>query len=286
MVFPRDIGFRALVGTVLVGLLVSAPPALARNKEEKQAIRKEIAELKTKIQSVKTDIEYVSSKIVEDEKAFGRYRKHFTKNNRELLEERESLKKEYRSLSRKTKELTRRAQQVKGRQGEYDLMHETLSEMLMAACDELLAALAEFPPTHVEKAKDATAFLRSEINAKSVDNMEAMERLWQVLGSVHGAGLRVDVFSGPSPDPSYGGNVDFIRLGHAYLACINSDGDWGAVWVPGADSAGTWQPVREETELMAIKKAVKRRQGKAVPTIARLPFRHPVVVDSTGEGGL
>jgi molecular chaperone GrpE (heat shock protein) len=286
MVFPKSISFRVVVATALVGLFALSAPTLARNKEEKEALRKEIAELKTKIQSVKSDIEYVNGKIVEDKKAFVRYGKHASKNQKGLLAERDSLKKDYRSLSQQTEALARRAQQVKHQQREYDLMHEALSKTLMAACDEILATLEQFPPTHVEKPRDAVAFLRSEINAKSVDNMEAMERLWQVLGSLDDAGLRVDVFSGPSPDPAFSGNVDFIRLGHAYLACINGDGDWGAVWVPGADSAGTWQPVREETDLMALKKTAKIRQGKAVPSIARLPFSHPVVADSTEEGGL
>ena len=82
------------------------------------------------------------------------------------------------------------------------------------------------------------------------------------------------------------GQVDFIRIGYAYLAIVNEKGSAGALWIPSADSSGgNWVENKNPQQLLALKKCVNIRQGNSVPEIVGIPFNHPIHDDTQDKKG-
>ena len=166
-------------------------------------------------------------------------------------EELESLKNDYNSLQFKTDSLSQIIQQVKGRQREMDLLQERFSKLLLGACEELKQAIAMLPPGNTQSHLSALAFLQSELSVKAVDNTEALERLWQILSALSENSQSINIFPGQSPVSFISGQVDFIRIGYAYLAIVNEKGTAGALWIPSADSSfGNWVENKNPQQLL------------------------------------
>jgi len=249
-------------------------------------LEKEVRDLQNKIKSTKDKIRNVQKKIKADKKAFSTYQKQNDSYSNRQREELESLKSDYNSLQSKTDSLSQIIQQVKGRQREMDLLQEKFSKLLLDACEELKQTIVMLPPGNTQSQLSALAFLQSELSVKAVDNTEALERLWQILSALSENSQSINIFPGQSPVSFISGQVDFIRIGYAYLAIVNEKGTAGALWIPSADSSeGNWVENKNPQQLLALKKCVNIRQGNSVPEIVGIPFKHPIRDDAQVKKG-
>jgi hypothetical protein len=273
--------FKKILFFILISSL--AVPVRAESYPE---LEKEIRELQNKIKSSKEKIKNVKKKIKADKKAFSAYQKHNNNYSNRQREELESLKNDYNSLQHKTDSLSQIIQQVKGRQREKDLLQERFSKLLLDACEELKQTIVMLPPGNTQSQLSALAFLQSELSVKAVDNTEALERLWQILSALSENSQSINIFPGQSPVSFISGQVDFIRIGYAYLAIVNEKGTAGALWIPSADSSGgSWVENKNPQQLLALKKCVNIRQGNSVPEIVGIPFNHPIHDDAQDTKG-
>jgi hypothetical protein len=173
---------------------------------------------------------------------------------------------------------------MKSRQHELDLQQEAFRNNLIKACNTLKEALVLLPPGNIKGQTSSLDFLLSELKTNAVDNVEAMERLWQILGALSEGAQSIETFSAQSPVSYISGQVDFVKLGYAYLAVVNEKGTKGALWKPMEDTLkGTWQEVDDPEQLLALKKCIQIRQGTIVPQIVDIPFKHPVHADQDSE---
>jgi hypothetical protein len=249
-------------------------------------LEKEIADLQKKIETTIDNVKQVNKKIEADTKAFEKYTEQHTTHYQKQQAELDALKNDYKGLHLRADSLARRIQEIKGKQHELDLMQDKFRWMLVQSCEELERALLLLPPGTAREQISALKFLHSELSVQAVDNVEALERFWQVLTTLSESSQSIDVFSGQSPVPFITGQVDFIRLGFVYLAVVNEKGTSGALWVPLADSAGgAWIESLNPQQLLALKKCVTIRQGSTVPEIVSIPFKHPIFDDSREKKG-
>ena len=256
---------------------------LSAAEESFPELESEIAELRKKIADTRDNIAQVKKKAEADARAFAVYEDQYTTHLKKQKAELDALKDDYKDLHAKTDSLAQRIQQVKAAQHELDLLQDRFRYILMQSCEELERAMHLLPPGNLHEQLHALRFLHSELSVHAVDNVEALERFWQILTTLSEGSQSIDVVSGQSPVPFITGQVDFIRLGFAYLAAVNEKGTAGALWVPHADSAGgTWVKSLTPQQLLALKKCVDIRQGNTVPEIVAIPFRHPIH-DDTGE---
>jgi len=244
-------------------------------------LEKEINELQGKIKSTNEKIQNVKKKIGDDEKSFSGYQKQNSDYSGHQNEELENLKRDYTRLQNETDSLSGIILKVKNNQHELDLLQERYTRLLINACEELKRILSGLPPANIQNQVSACEFLLSELSIKAVDNAEALERFWQILGALSENALSIDIFSGQSPVPFMPGQVDFIRIGHAYLAAVNEHGTSGAIWVGAKESTTAgWSKVIKPEQVLALKKCISIRQGNTVPEIIGIPFEHVIVEDT------
>lgn len=249
-------------------------------------LEKEIADLQKKIAGTKDNIKQVNKKTEADKKAYAKYSKQNDTHNKKQKDELDALKNDYRGLHARADSLAQRIQQIKARQHELDLVQDRFRNILIQSCEELERALGLLPRGNIHEQVNALKFLHSELSVNAVDNVEALERFWQILATLTEGSQTIDVVSGQSPVSFITGQVDFIRLGFAYLAVVNEKGTSGALWVPHTDSAGgTWVESLNPQQLLALKKCVDIRQGNTVPEIVSIPFKHPIRDDKNEQKG-
>ncbi|MBD3240642.1 MAG: DUF3450 family protein [Chitinivibrionales bacterium] len=251
--------------------------AAAATDEE---LRNEIRELEARIAETDKQIEAVRREEENERREFEQYRARHAQRLAEQRAEVDTLKQTHAHQQQRADSLAeaiadlRKAKQEQARRG------RVLASRLEAYCDSVSAVVASMPPGNSKAQLDAVAFLRGELAAGAVDNIEALERLWQILDALSSAAQAVEVYNGPSPVTDIAGQVDYVRLGHVYLACVDQAGEAGALWIPAADSAGEWRRIRDVARLQSLRQAVRIRQGGAVPELVDLPFDHPVAADT------
>jgi hypothetical protein len=152
---------------------------------------------------------------------------------------------------------------------------------MAGACDQALTLLRALPPANVHNHISALEFLKGEIAGNAVGNPEAIERFWQILFAVNDMAQSIDVYTAASPVAAIAGEVFFIRLGLAWLGVVDQNGTHAYTWRTDADDAGKqWNAVEDATQVAAMLKCAKIRQGNAVPEIVSLPFAHDLVRES------
>lgn len=249
-------------------------------------LEKTIKELNTKIANTRKQTHDIKEKIKNDNQSFLKYKNqyedHFGRQKNEL----DTLKNDYSRLQVKTDSLVTRILEVKQQYAELDLLQNRFTQLILNSCKKLKETLLLLPPSNIQKQITAIDFLHSELVVKAVDNVEALERLWQILSVLSEGSQSIEVFPGQSPVPFISNQVDFIRLGYAYLAIVNEKGTSGALWIPPKDSiGGQWKEIENPQQLLSLKKCVNIRQGNSVPEIVGIPFKHAIISDTKDTEG-
>jgi hypothetical protein len=250
-----------------------------------EELRAEIRDLKAKISQTRKRTEETRAKAGKDREAYDAYT---AKHGRHVAAQRaevDSLKRTHARLQVQADSLAGAIRDVRARQRGQTRRQDGMIRSLAFLCDSLVAVVKRLPPSNVTSQLGALQFLGGELASGAVDNVEAVERMWQIMDALERSAQSVEVYTGPSPVPEIPGQVSFIRLGHAYLALVDDKGSAAAVWTVG-DSAGAWLQLDDPAQRAALRQCVRIRQGGAVPQLVDMPFAHAIQSDTLSfQGG-
>lgn len=256
------------------------------NKEEysaeKEKLRDQIAKYENDIANLNKKIEQNRREAASEKTTHDTYRDNFDKEISRDSEELSKLESEYNEIQKSADSLSRviagKQYQIK----EFSMKEATFKKALLQAIDTYSTALNEAPAPIVEKEKNSLLFLKNEITSGNVGNAEGLERLWQITQTVADDRNSVDVWSGRSTFDPIQGQVHYIRIGYAWLGCVNDDATKGAIWQFTEDQNG-WKVLTDPAQLNAVRNAVKIRNGNKLPEIISLPVIYSAVTEATDE---
>ena len=161
----------------------------------------------------------------------------------------------------------------RSRQRQFELLQDSFRQRLVRLCGLFIVQVRLLPPLSSGSTESALAFLQSELKTKSIDNVEGIQRLFQILGTFEELTGNIQIASGPSPVPELRGTVYRLRIGTLFEAAVDAQGKNYALW-NGSDSTGvaTWMTGNDNATAAGILDAVNIREGKSLPSLVDLPF--------------
>ncbi len=247
-----------------------AAPLLSKEDEnaaQKAELKKKIAEYQKKSGKVLEKISATRNEMSAEQGVHERYTENFTSERERLEKEKNGLKSELRSLAKSSDSLSRRIASVGARTDELNLVEKRYQASLLKVIDTYSAAVSEIPAPILTKEGESLAFLKTELQSGAISSVEATERLWQVISTVNKNRLSIDVWSGISSWEEITGKSHFLRVGYGYVATINDESTKGAVW-----DGLKWNSLTSPADLMALRTAVRIRNGNSLPDIVSLPL--------------
>ena len=163
-------------------------------------------------------------------------------------------------------------------QRQFELLQDSFRKRLVHLCEQFAAQARLVPPLASGAAVNALAFLGSELKTKNVDNVEGIQRLFQIVGDLEELTGSIQIASGPSPVPELRGTVYRLRIGSLFEAAVDAQGRNYALWT-GTDSTGNgqWMVGNDGETGPGILNAVNIREGKSLPALVELPFSNSKV---------
>jgi hypothetical protein len=248
-------------------------------------LENELAEWQDKIKDIKLKIKKQEDETAREKSAFSEHQERDLAHQQKLSAQVDSLRKDAAALIYESDSLTRAIESAKMSARNYDLRRDNFRKLLIGFCSELVELLESLPPGNLLNQVSAVNFLKGELETRSVDESEALERIWQVLNTLASASQSVDVYSSASPLPEIKGQVFFIRLGLVSTAVIKEKGEEGAIWVNSDDSTGgKWIVIEDDTQRAELWNVVQVREQRAIPQLVSVPFDHEIKIDKTQNG--
>ncbi|MBN1759368.1 MAG: DUF3450 family protein [Chitinispirillaceae bacterium] len=162
---------------------------------------------------------------------------------------------------------------------QYEMSQEAMRNKLVASCDKIADNLKKLPPMVRQNVVASTALLKNELRNKSIANVEAINRMQQILSRAEDANPSIEVSQESSPIAEIRGTVYRLRIGAFFEAVVNLKGDECAVWYASDTSTG-WKTIKDPSIAAELFKAANIREGKSMPEFVTLPL-----VDGVAEGG-
>ena len=138
---------------------------------------------------------------------------------------------------------------------------------LVTHCDTLMATARTLPPLLSKKTVSVLDYLKSELRAGSVDNIEGLHRLVRIARRMDAQLMDVQVTQGSSPIPQITGTVHRLRLGGVFEAVAR--GEVAAVW---DFERRKWTLLNDPAKAGMIINAIEVRTGKQKPALVRIPL--------------
>jgi hypothetical protein len=262
-------------------LLNSHVPAQFNSSSSMADLKDELGNWQEKIKDIKKQIRKQEEETRQSKLAFGKYQKRDARYRSGLAAQVDSLRKDKERFAKSCDSLATRTGILKKNGKHFDLQQERLREMLTGFCDKLKALIAALPPSNIHSQAASVDFLKGELETRTVTESEALERIWQILKTLSDASQTMDVYAGAPPSQAFTGQTFFIRLGFAYLAAVQENGENGAIWVMDKNNPlGHWRAVEGEKQRLALWKAVQVNQRKIIPELVPLPFNHVISLDT------
>jgi len=258
-------------------LLLLAAAVVSLGTAEEYNIDNEIVQANRELKRLKADREKVAKDAAEDLTEYTAYRKRTKQKTDAMIQETDSLKKATVSYQMKSDSLGGKLAGLNARQQELNARQKNLTEQLRNLCDEAIAAIRLTPPMLSKKGVSSLEFLKSELAAGSVDNIEGIYRLVQVVNDIEVQLADIQIGEISSPVPEITGSVYQLRIGGVFEAFVDPKGEKGAIWSGG--NPGEWVSITDPAVAAKILKAVTVREGKSLPAFIDIPF------SSTEKGG-
>jgi hypothetical protein len=242
----------------------------------------EIKRIRKELMSVAQERERSAAEAEKDREEFEKYRKRALKRKRNIRHETDSIRLSIDALKQNKDSLNAVLAAEKSRKRQYELLQDNLRRTVIQSCELILQQSQNAPPTGASKNASSLNLLLNELQAKTIDNVEALSRLFQIIRDMVGLTSSIQIVQGTSPIPEIRGTVYRLRIGTVFEAVVNEKGTQAAVWT-GYDTTGTtqWEKVTDVVIASNILAAVNVREGKKLPSLIELPFDHVAV--SEGE---
>lgn len=263
---------RSVSAIGLLGIAVSLAAAEKADREtEIKRARKELTQLQTERQKNRLD-------MAKDVKKFKEYTKRTAERLATVMDETAAINQQITVQKRRNDSLAALINTSNQRVRQFEMSQDAMREKLALSCDRIISDLQNIAPMVRQKKIASLALLKSELRNKSVDNVEALNRMIQILISAEEVNGSIQVSQESSPISEVRGTVYRLRVGAFFEAVVNVKGDECAVW-HGADAKG-WKTIKDPAVAAELLKAANIREGKVIPEFVTLPL----VVEG-GKGG-
>ncbi len=261
---------------VIAATLMTTLPAFGQQTVDE--LEKEISRIRKELVQVQNERSTTKDQMKTDREEFDTYRQSVLTKMRTLRAETDSISSLQGSFKQKKASLEGAVLGYRSQQRQYDLLQEQFREKLLLATSSVEMRAKRLTPTAKEKPMAAASLLRSELSSKSVDNVEAVARLFQIARDMDGAGSTIQIVQGTSPVADIRGTAFRLRLGTLAEVVVSQKGDKAAIWT-GVNEAGVdqWKVISDPAVAQEILTAVTIREGKAIPRMVKLPFANAVV---------
>ena len=249
--------------------------SVLNGSQDNRALINEIKILENKIEKTKNEIRETNNKTLEDEKSYLAYTKREASILNRYHGDIDSIKYDYQKLSKSADSILTMIRNIKTRQKEFELKKKELRKYILSICSKLKDEILLLPDGNIRNNINVLNFLAGELKTSSIDNVEGLERLWQIFLVLSESSGNAETYTADSPIQKLPGRFNYIRLGHFYLACVNETGTKGAIWTQN-NNEGKWKIIESPPLLGELKKCVDIKQGTLVPQIVNIPFKHTI----------
>ncbi len=262
-------------GPVLCILLLCAAfyNGYAGIEEDIQETESKIKRIRKEIHEVQKERSRVKNDLAQDKDEFKEYRRRMSKRIRAMRHEIDSIQDEVQQYEIRKDSLSGEVASLKSSQQQYELRQDYYRKALLRGLDTLENEVQQLPPGAIEKIESSLQILKNELNTKSVNNVEATTRFFQIVENIGNAGGHIQVMQGKSPVSYMRGTTYRIRIGSFYEAVVNPEGNKAAVWLGEYENnEAVWRQIKEPAVAGRILKAVNVREGKAIPSLVSVPM--------------
>lgn len=240
---------------------------------EQTDIESEIDRLNKELKQVQTDRQRNHDNMNADRKEAADYKSRTDKRFTNIKAGIESLKSDITISNTKRDSLNALILLAQNQRRQVEISEDHLRSALIRACAECLGATRLIPPLAGQQITASASLLKNELESKSVELIEAMNRLAQIYGRIDEAAQSIQVSQENSPTTEIRGTVYRLRLGSIFEAVVDMKGEKAAVW-KGFDSSGNalWAVLENPSDAAMLLKSASIRDGKALPAFARIPL--------------
>ncbi len=248
--------------------------------QDVELIKKEIKRIRKELLQVQNERLRVKESVKADRADFDEYRTKALSKMRDMRSESDTLKMELDAQKLKRDSLTGAYMAIKSKEKQFDLQQDNFRSIVLENTERLLAEAEKLSPSIREKPVSALKLLKNELSTRSVDNIEAVTRLFQVARDIDNAGSNIQIVQGTSPIEEIRGTTYRLRVGTLFEAVVNTEGSMAALW-KGFDDQGNdnWEMLKDPIVAGEILNAINVREGKSLPSLVKLPFEDAVVLE-------
>jgi hypothetical protein len=256
---------KRLTGAIfLLGMAASLAVGQQVDKEsEIKRLRKELMQLQTERGKNKLD-------RIKDLTEFKEYAKRTAERLATVKSETNSINEQAIVQKRRNDSLAALINFANARTKQSEMCQDAMREKLTGSCDRIIANLQNIPPMVQQNLIASTALLKNELRNKSIDNVEAFNRMQQILIRSEEVSGSIQVSQESSPIAEIRGTVYRLRIGTFFEAVVNPKGEECAVW-HGSGGMG-WKTIKDPAIASQILKAAQIREGKSLPSFVKLPL--------------
>ena len=255
---------KRLTGAIfLLCIAASLVSAQGDKESEIKRLRKELMQLQTEREKNKSDKD-------KDQTEFKEYGKRTAERLAAVKSETNSINQQAMIQKRRNDSLAAIINWANARTKQAEMCQDAMREKLVVSCDQIIANLQNIPPMVQQNLIASTALLKNELRNKSIDNVEAFNRMQQIMIRAEEVTGSIQVSQESSPITEIRGTVYRLRIGTFFEAVVNLKGDECAIWY-GPGSAG-WKTIKDPAIAAQICKAANIREGKSLPAFVKLPL--------------
>lgn len=256
---------KRLIGAAAV-LCVTVSLSFAQEGDMESQIkraRKELVQLQTERKKNRLDME-------RDEKEFKKYTKRTAERLAAIGNETDLINQQIIVQKQRNDSLAAVVNYANSQVRQFEMSQEVMREKLLASCDRVSDALRDLPPMVRQNLIASAALLKNELRNKTVGNVEAINRMQQIMARGEELTGSIQVSQESSPVTEIRGQVYRLRIGTFFEAVVNMKSDECAVWYA-SDSTG-WKTIKDLSTAAEIFKAATIREGKSMPAFVTLPL--------------
>jgi hypothetical protein len=253
----------------IAAFLVSASlnPLFAQQEQDYDA---EIARMNKEISRIKSERAGIRKETEKDRAEFTAYQDKNRIRRESVIAETDSIRAVSIALSRQLDSINRIYSGISDESREIDFSEKRFRNALVSLCTAGMAAADSLPPMAASPSFASMSFLKSELAAGTIDNIEGLNRLIAILDDMQSRLMDIQVVKGESPVAGITGSCYRIRIGGVFEAVTDEKGERCALW----DGRGkdSWKVFSNPDMAGRILKAIAVREGKTMPVMVLLPF--------------
>ncbi len=251
---------------VLCVLGFAASFAFAQQSDKESDIkraRKELMQLQTERQKNKME-------RIKDLTEFQEYTKRTVERLATVKNETNQINQQIADQQRRNDSLSALINAANAQAKQAEMCQNAMREKLAASCDQIITNLKGAPPMVRQNLVASASLLKNELLNKNVDNVEALNRMQQIMTRAEEVTGSIQVSQETSPVPEIRGTVYRLRIGAFFEAVVNLKGEECAIWY--GSGGGEWKTIKDPSVAAQILKAANIREGKALPAFVKLPL--------------